>query len=515
MPIVPISSGSFADEAKLLRAVVDTAGCVIVGLRADHTVFAWNRAAEALYQTPRGAAFGRDYVATFLAPEHRAAVAADIKEVLRGKVTSGFEDDSILPDGTRRTLIWNVTRVLDSAGEAVGVIAIGQDITERRELERRLATARKLEAVGELAGGVAHDFNNLLAGVRNTVELAQATLPRGSPAYGELSLALEFAERAAALTRQLLAFSRRRPPSLERFDWAERLRDVLPLLRRSMPPGVALEAELPATPVIVEADPDRLDRVPWNLVLNARDATDGDGRIRLRLSVQADKAALEVEDDGVGMDEETRRRCCEPFFTTKELGRGTGLGLAVVYGAVTEAGGRLDVRSTPGRGSCFTAEIPLTAGAATPAPPAGAAPARDGAGRLVLVVDDEPGVRVTTRRLLEARGWRVVEASDGEQGLAQWRSRRAEIDVVLTDLRMPRLDGAGLAACVRAEDPRAAIVVFSGYDAGANRDSGVLATCGFLAKPFAASALYAALEAAITRAAAGENGGRPAAADRP
>ena len=625
MSIIPITPNGAADVTQMLSAVIDTAGSVILGLRPDHTIFAWNRAAEALYQTSRAEAFDQNYVDRFIAPEHRAAVSADIREVLAGKITRGFEDDSLLPDGRRRTLIWNVTRVLDAAGAPVGIVAIGQDISERKEaeerfrlvfehaqeglllsdhtgvidcnpaalamlglsakaqligrrpadfsppfqpdgtpsdvkskllgaetaesgairfewvhartdgvdvpvnvsvrhaelegrrisviawhdlthrrqmeqaraeLQERLDLAQKMEAVGQLAGGVAHDFNNLLTAMRNAIELAQGALPPGSEAHRDLDLALDAAGRAGGLTRQLLAFSRSQPVRPDLVELGLLLRETVQLLRTTLPSTVEVLIEAPAQPITVRADRSQLEQVVMNLVLNARDALRGAGRLRLSLAVHEDRKRVELRviDDGVGMSIETQRRIFEPFFTTKPMGEGTGLGLSVVYGAVQQAGGTIRVESAPGVGSTFVIALPL-AEADAGAPIQSGARA-GGAGRRLLLVDDEDVVRSTTQRLLQRLGWEVVAAADGEEGLALFEAQRHAFDIVVSDVRMPRMDGLRMVARMREQVPTLPVLLVSGYDSVEGDAGDAARALPFLAKPFDLAALAAAVELA-------------------
>jgi len=627
MSLSPIAFNSSADQARILNAVVDTTASIMVGLRPDHTIFAWNKAAEALYQTPKEAAFDVDYVATFIAPEHRAAVAADITRVLAGQITMNFEDDSILPDGRRRTLVWNVTRVVDATGETFGILAVGQDITERKEAEdrfrlvfehvqdglllsdqtgvidcnpgalrllgltdksqligrrpsvefspalqpdgtssdeksralgvqtaeagalrfewmhadadgrevpvevsvrhaamsgrrisvvswhdltdrreaeaerarmqERLDLAQKMEAIGQLAGGVAHDFNNLLTAMRNAVELAQQELVPGCAAHTDLSLALEAANRATGLTRQLLAFSRNQAVRVEAIDFSALVRETMPLLRTTIPASVQVHVAVPQTPTIVRADRSQLEQIVMNLVLNARDAMPNGGKMQVSVATDpgGQTVRLSVRDSGTGMDAATQRRIFEPFFTTKAVGSGTGLGLSVVYGAVAQAGGQVTVESTLGAGSTFDVALPLAA--AMPDKISAMQRLHQGNNRLALLVDDEPAVRNTTQRLLQRLGWRVMPAVDGLEGWELYQQHAPDLSLVMTDVRMPRLDGLRLAQRIRGTASACPLLVFSGYDSVDGQAASSLVDVQFLAKPFDLQQLAAALEAAV------------------
>jgi PAS domain S-box-containing protein len=618
---------SKADDSSLLAAIIETAGSVILGLRPDRRIFAWNRAAEELYQTPREKAIGLDYVETFIAPEHQAMVKADILEVLAGKRTLNFEDDSVLPDGSRRTLLWNVTRVLDTDGLPLGIMAIGQDISERKEAEERfrvvfehahdgllisdadgvvdcnpaalrilgledkaqligkrpalfspatqpdglssdeksraigaltlsqgastfdwvhlrpdgvqvpvevgvqhamlhgrrvsvvawrdqtrrkelereralvqerLDLAQKMEAVGQLAGGMAHDFNNLLAAIRNSLQLAMDAIPATSEAADDLEVALRTAERAAGLTRQLLAFTRQQPRTTDVVDLAALVRDLLPLLRTSLHAGMNLNLSADAADARVLADRSQLEQVILNLVLNARDAMPGGGQVSIAVWVDHIRQLvhLSVTDTGIGMDEVTRQRVFEPFFTTKPMGSGTGLGLSVVYGVVTQAGGIVRVDSEPGRGSTLRVSLPLSRGAERES---------EGSDELtsgmpsfvVLLVDDEAAVRTTTRRLLERNGWRVIEASNGDEAFALFLSHREKLGVLLTDVRMPVVDGVELVRRIRHVAPDFPVLFFSGYDEIDQAAVADVANVPLIPKPFSVHDLLTGLRQAV------------------
>ena len=618
-------------DAALLGAIIDTSGSVILGLTADHRIFAWNRAAEQLYQTPRAQAMGMDYVRSFLAPEHQAAVAADIGQVLAGKRTLNFEDDSILPDGTRRTLIWNVTRVLDVNGAPYGVVATGQDITERKEaeerfrlifehaldglllsdatgvidcnpaalrilgltekseligrrpaefspesqpdgalsdvksrmlgtetlekgahtfdwvhqqptglqvpvevsvrhahlggrrvsvvawrdqsrraelerarqeIEHRLNTAHKMEAVGQLAGGVAHDFNNLLAAIRNSIQLALYEVPAEFEVRRDLEQALQTTERAARLTGQLLAFSRPQSRASGAVNIATLVREIVPLLMTSLPPDVAVRVDADAPDANVRVDQSQFEQVVLNLILNARDAMPSGGELSLTVRVDAgsQQVSLLVSDTGIGMDALTQQRIFEPFFTTKPVGTGTGLGLAVVYGVVTQAGGTVRADSAPDRGTQIQIVLPLS--------DEKAATAENGAGSVashagtVLLVDDDVAVRTTTRRLLQHQKFTVLEAGNGEEALRIYSESRARVTVILTDVRMPVMDGVRLARAVRAIDATMPIVFFSGFNEIGADAAQELHDVPLLAKPFTLESLVKALRDARSGTAA-------------
>jgi CheY-like chemotaxis protein len=368
---------------------------------------------------------------------------------------------------------------------------------ERALVQERLDLAQKMEAVGQLAGGVAHDFNNLLAAIRNAVQLALYDVPVDSPARPDLEVAIQTAERAAGLTRQLLAFSRQQPRSVTAIDLAVLVRELMPLLRTSIPSNVTLRLTSQPIDGRVVADRSQLEQVILNLVLNARDAMPHGGQICLAVWVDhiRQQVMFSVADTGMGMDDATKQRIFEPFFTTKPMGSGTGLGLSVVYGVVTQAGGMIRVDSELGRGTTMRVAFPYVA-ADDVSHTKELVPSRDTA-HGVLLVDDEAAVRTTTRRLLERNGWTVLEATNGEEGLALFHRHRSKLAVVLTDVRMPVLDGVALARRIQEEAPGFPVVFFSGYDELDQHDVAQVTNVPLLPKPFASSELFNVLRQAL------------------
>ncbi len=340
------------------------------------------------------------------------------------------------------------------------------DITERKSLEARLREAQKMEAVGTLAGGIAHDFNNILAVVLGNAELVLSREPADPELRRRLERILEASERARQVVAQLLAFCRKTEGSWRPVDAARAVADTLVLLRAAIPANVQIEESIAPDAGAVLADPAGLQRVVMNLVTNAYQAVRGSGG-RVTVTVgsarqgQRDGVVLVVEDDGPGISEELIPRIFEPYFTTKEVGQGSGLGLAVVRGMVDAAGGTVEVDSEPGRGTRFTVWLPRAQEGAGGAPwPAGVP---RGAGQRVLVVDDEPGVAEATAAVLEGLGYRTRWATDPDEALELVRSAPKEWDLVVTDQTMPGLMGTEL--CHRIREVRAdlPVILCTGY----------------------------------------------------
>jgi two-component system, cell cycle sensor histidine kinase and response regulator CckA len=383
-----------------------------------------------------------------------------------------------------------------------GIVLNCRDVTDRNEAERRLQHAQKLGAVGRLAGGLAHDFNNVLTSVRGEAELLSREVPAGSAAAADLDGILQAVDRAAAVTGKLLAFSRRQEVTRTTIDLRRVLTGLQPLLQQLAGPGIVLDVVVDASLWPVRADEGQIEQVVINLVTNARDATASGGTIRVaadKLTVNqyaatgvppGDYARVVVSDNGHGMPESVRQRVFEPFFSTKPRDKGTGLGLAMVHEIVTQSGGSVAIESVEGRGTTCTvllprSAVPLVADAGPSQEPV----ARRAAARRVLVVDDESAVRRVVRRLLEQAGFDVVEASGGDEALARVEEAVELVDVLLTDLVMPGMDGQQLIREVLARSPKTAVVCMTGYSGERAMGGRVARQWPILFKPFKAEAL--------------------------
>ncbi len=402
-------------------------------------------------------------------------------------------------------------------GDGLRVFATMVDITARKTAEAQLLQAQKLESIGRLAGGIAHDFNNMLFAIRGYAEMLEEDLSPERRAELDLDLAHANAaaidtvvDRASALTSQLLAFSRRQVVSPRVLDLNETIATVEPMLRRLIGERVALHLALTPGAGRLRADPGQLDQILVNLVVNARDAMPDGGRVTIETSntVFDESYAIEhfdvspgpfvmlaVSDTGHGMDRETREHVFEPFFTTKEVGRGTGLGLATIYGIVKEAGGHIWLYSEPGQGSTFKLYFPRVDEAASVEPPL---PDRSGGRRLgtVLVVEDEPTVRDMTRQVLRRAGWNVLEVGNGAEAWAFFEAMTRPVDALVTDVVMPGLSGIDLAERVLDRHPEIRVVLLSGYTAETLDLERVMARgARFVPKPMSGRELLAALDA--------------------
>jgi two-component system cell cycle sensor histidine kinase/response regulator CckA len=358
------------------------------------------------------------------------------------------------------------------------------------EREEQLRQAQKLEALGTLAGGVAHDFNNLLTVISGFTELALVTMPRDDRSRGDLLQVKDAAHRAGELTGQLLAFGRRQVLQPRVVDLNESVERIHAMLGRLVGRHLTIAIETTKDLARVHADPGQLEQVLMNLAINARDAMPDGGTLTIGTANVADGVALIVRDTGHGMDAATRARIFEPFFTTKEQGKGTGLGLATVYGIVQQSGGRITVESAPGAGTTFTIILPAVAAADVVEAPDDATDAAPRGAEVVLLVEDEPQVRALAARILADHGYRVLEACEGREALRIAERHPGIIDLLLTDVVMPRMTGHELARRLRLARPETRVLFMSGHSEEAITLRGdVAAGAAFMRKPFAPETL--------------------------
>ncbi|MCC7493974.1 MAG: response regulator [Fimbriimonadaceae bacterium] len=481
------------------------------GYTLDGTVCYWNRAAETFYGYTAEEALGRNLLDLLVPAANRAEVAAAIRSMAAaGEARPAAEmllqrqDGSLIPVYSSHALVRLPGREPELFCIDVDLTEQKRNETERAQLQAQFAQSQKMESVGRLAGGIAHDFNNMLGAILGNTELALAQVPAGEPLHTELRDIQSAAERSAELTRQLLAFARKQTVAPRVLDLNATVESMLKLLRRLIGEDIALLWKPGLAVWPVEVDPAQTDQILANLCVNARDAISGTGAVTIATSnvtlpEQAgvgraalgpgDYVLLTVSDDGCGMDAETTAHLFEPFFTTKEFGKGTGLGLASVYGAVQQNHGRIDVTSTPGHGTTFRIYLPRHT-AAAPAPEDAASPTAAAGSETILVVEDEPAVLRMTTMMLELLGYRVLAADSPSAAIALAAAHHGPLDLLLTDVVMPEMNGRELADALQVSRPGLRRLFMSGYTADVIARQGVLdASTHFLAKPFSLHSL--------------------------
>ncbi len=495
------------DSQNRLALIVDSSQDAIIGKNLDGIVTHWNKGAEEIYGYTAHEMIGRPI--STLAPSERADEIPRILEKIRnGERVEYFESVRVTKDKRRLSVSISVSPIYDADGNVVGASTIARDITSQKKIEDQLKQSQKMEAVGRLAGGVAHDFNNLLGIVTACSELLRDRVDASSMEY--IDNIREAAKRGSSLTRQLLAFSRRQPAQVQVLDLNDRLREVSKLLRPLMGDDVEISLLPRSMNAIVEADPGQLDQIVVNLAVNARDAMPRGGKLIIETSVgDFDESfarehppmtagryvMLAISDNGVGMDEGTRGRIFEPFFTTKEVGKGTGLGLATVYGIVRQAAGHILVYSEPGRGSTFKIYFPsadtkleIAADRTEETLP----PRRDGV--TILLVEDDTLMRRLTRKMLEDHGYKVLEAEDGKAALKVIGASANPVDIALTDVVMKGMTGPELLLRLSESYPRMKRIYMSGYTGELVAGQGLDSSVRLLEKPFTRLGLLKTLD---------------------
>ncbi len=496
-----------------MALIVDSSQDAIIGKDLSGIITHWNKGAENIYGYHPNEVIGKPI--SILAPQDRPDEIPTILEKVRGgERVEYFETVRVRKDGQRLSVSISVSPIRDASGQIVGASAIARDVTSQKRAEDLLRQAQKMEAIGRLAGGVAHDFNNILGIVTACCELLSSRVAlNGGDQY--VDNIQEAAKRGAALTRQLLAFSRRQVSAQPRLlDLNESLREVIKLLRPLMGDDVQITVRQGTDTAVVESDPSQIDQIVLNVAVNARDAMPKGGRLILETSIQEFDAALAeqhppmkagryvllaISDNGCGMDSVTISKIFDPFFTTKEIGKGTGLGLATVYGIVKQNGGHIWVYSELNRGTTFKIYLPAADHKVGLAPKfeAERLPPKV-AGKVVLLVEDDSLMRRVTRQILEDHGYSVVEAEDGKMALERLQSHAKGMDVALTDVVMRGMSGPELALELTKLHPAMKVVYMSGYTGELIvQHNGIDREIPLLEKPFTKASLLKIIHAAL------------------
>ncbi len=493
-----------ASGEERFRAFMDNSPAVAFMKDKDGRMLYVNSRFEQTFQAPRETWLGKSDFELWPAEVAEQLRAHDQQVLISGRPMETTESVPVPGVGTRQWLVLKFP-ITDAKGKKF-LGGIGLDVTERQVLEKQLQQAQKMEAVGHLAGGVAHDFNNLLGVIIGYCEILATAGGLEEKDRERVAEIKKAGDRAATLTRQLLAFSRQQVIEPRVLDLNALLADMSKLLRRLIGEDIELVTRLSSGLGRVKADPGQMEQVVMNLAINARDAMPRGGKLiletgnvaldenyaRTHITVQPGKfVLLAVTDTGVGMDEEIQAHIFEPFFTTKGEGRGTGLGLATVYGIVKQSGGNIWVYSERGRGTTFKIYLPLVAEPDVQATKEAAAEIPRGR-ETILVVEDADPMRKLTCEFLAGMGYIVLEASDGVDALEKAGQYSASIDLLLTDVVMPRMSGRELAVEMTARQPGLKVLYMSGYTDDAVVRHGVLdASMAFIQKPFALHALAA------------------------
>ncbi|MBL8294384.1 MAG: PAS domain S-box protein [Bryobacterales bacterium] len=470
--------GQRTEDLQRLGTAIECAAESILITSADGTIGYVNPAFEEVTGYTRAEVLGRQ-PNILKSGRHDDAFYRTMWETLlagnvwQGRITNRKKDGSLFEEAA------TISPIRDSNGAITGFVGVKRDITRELQLEAQLLQAQKMEAVGRLAGGVAHDFNNLLTVINGYTDLVLAKLPSVDPNRGHLAEVRTAGERAAALTRQLLAFSRRQNVRPQLLDLNTVVEAAARMFTRMTGGQSSVTLHLEDGPLPVLADEGQLDQVLMNLVTNALDAMPSGGTIEIatakvdtpvpglhRRTAPGGLARLAVSDTGQGMDKETLSHIFEPFFTTKEVGKGTGLGLPTVQGIVDQSGGWIEVHSEIGRGTRFEIFLPLAAHGRGPKGKASRpSPSQTGGLETVLLVDDQQDVRRFASTVLRSYGYEVLEADGSDDAIKQEREWQGKIHLLLTDLMMPGMNGRELATVLRQRRPDIKVIYLSGHPA--------------------------------------------------
>ena len=422
------------------------------------------------------------------------AIAADDRDRMRAFTSAPTTVERradcrlITPNGTVRSIRVKVFPVRDQTGAVVRIAGVAEDITDLLQLEEQVRQVQKMESLGLLAGGVAHDFNNILAVIQCNASLLTETVPQNHPDRELVDEIDHAVHRAASLTRQLLAFSRKQVVVPTSVDLNATVNETRKMLRRMVGEDVIIKTSLEPELSRIRIDPGYLVQILMNLAVNARDAMPAGGTLTITTRHSNHEVTFAVSDTGCGMAEDVKARVFEPFFTTKGLGKGTGLGLSVVHGIVEQAGGRVEIESELDVGTTFRIFMPVDDAPFVSV--VALAAARSRGNETLLVVDDDPHVRQSISRMLRMRGYEVYEAGEGPAALELLSDRRTNIDLLITDVVMPGMDGRQLVDEARTRNPSLQVLYISGYTDDAVLRHGVeRAEVSVLEKPFTGEAL--------------------------
>jgi PAS domain S-box-containing protein len=484
------------ETSRTLETLIDASPLALIGLDPGGRVTVWNKAATQLFGWSAQEVLGQPLPTI---PDDRRAEFEGVVSKNRQGNSAVYETKRRRKDESIIDVLSSNARLVDAQGQLLGTLAVLVDLTERKQLEEQLRQAVKMEGIGRLAGGIAHDFNNLLTVIGGRSHLLIEQLPAGHAMRRDLLLIQQTGSRAAGLTRQLLAFSRKQTLEPAVLDFNKVVSDMQKLLERVLGEDVDLILDLDRSAGRVTADPGQLEQVILNMAVNARDAMPEGGQLTLQTGdIELDEAyarqhpdvepgryvALAITDTGIGMDAATMARIFEPFFTTKEVGKGTGLGLATAYGIVKQSGGQIGVSSERGHGTTFRIYLPKTDSAESALGESAEPPPKPG-NEIILLAEDDTNLRALTRDVLQGLGYRVLESQDVEDALRIAQRRGETIQLLITDVVMPHMNGRALAEAIKATQPQVKVLYMTGYTDDAIVQHGVLTPgTALLQKPF-------------------------------
>ena len=487
-----------------LAAIVESSEDAIIGKTLEGIMTSWNSGARRIYGYDATEILGKS-ISIIIPPERDGEMDVMLKKISNGEYVEHLETLRIRKDGVKINVSITVSPIKNAAGEIIGASAIGRDITERKSLEQQLLQSQKMDAIGRLAGGVAHDFNNLLTVIIGYSELALNSIKEQAPAGESVRQVVKAAERAAALTQQLLAFSHQQIIKPKILSLNALITDMEKLLRRLIGEDLELQVILEPELLKIEADSSQINQIIMNLAVNARDAMPDGGTLTIEtqnLILDQDYAdshisikpgsyvMLAVSDTGIGMDEITKSKIFEPFFTTKELGKGTGLGLSTVYGIVKQISGHIWVYSEPQKGTAFKIYISTSEETSEHITPLEVPVTVKGGNETILLVEDEAVVRELILQTLRSEGYRIFAAPNPKEAIRIFEQHREEINMIISDMVMPNMSGLDLIQQIQPAKYGIKILYISGYTDHTMIKRGVLtAETPFLQKPFNTSTL--------------------------
>ncbi|MEO6211388.1 MAG: PAS domain S-box protein [Gemmatimonadaceae bacterium] len=502
------AAAALLESNEILHAVVDDSPLAIVLSSPELVISRWNKAAETQFGWAASEAVGQSLF--MIIPEERRVESSDFRRRLEnGEAITSIATQRLRSDGSIRDVQISKCALRSSDGTLTGFVSIISDETDRKQLESQFRQAQKMEAVGQLAGGVAHDFNNLLTVIISYSQMLLADISEESPLRTDVQEIRRAAERAALLTKQLLAFSRQQVLRVHIVDLNQVLGDVEQMLRRLLREDIQILLTLDPELGTVAADRGQLEQIVINLAVNARDAMPSGGRLSIEtknvtfespFALRSSEPPLEagsyvmmsVADNGLGMTPEIQARVFEPFFTTKSVHEGTGLGLSTVYGIVKQSRGHLAMYSEPGQGTIFKIYLPRADSSADLRPVAEAATPSSRGGETVLVVEDDAALRTVACRSLRQCGYIVLEAANGQDALRQCEEHEETLELAITDMVMPQMSGVELAESIASSYPGIRVLLMSGYTRDEAARRGIAnERYAFLEKPFTPARLAA------------------------